>query len=109
MPAGERLMAAAQLDRPELKETAFVPALPTALVESSEDDDIFALIRRQNIVLHHPFDSFQPVIEFLRTAARDPGTLAIKACLYLVGGIPRWWKRCWMLSKRISRSPPWWS
>jgi polyphosphate kinase len=81
----KRLMDAAQLDRPELKETAFSPALPAALVENSEDDDIFALIRRQNIVLHHPFDSFQPVTEFLRTAARDPGTLAIKACLYRVG------------------------
>jgi polyphosphate kinase len=81
----KRLMDAAQLDRPELKDPAFVPALPAALVESSGDDDIFALIRRQNIVLHHPFDSFQPVIEFLQKAARDPGTLAIKACLYRVG------------------------
>jgi polyphosphate kinase len=81
----KRLMDVAQLDRPELKDPPFVPALPAALVESAEDDDVFALIRRQNILLHHPFDTFQPVIEFLRKAARDPAVLAIKACLYRVG------------------------
>src|SRR5262249_4046038 len=46
---------------------------------------VFAIIRRQDVLVHHPFDSFQPVIEFLSRAARDPGTLAIKACLYRVG------------------------
>ena len=81
----KRLMDVAQLDRPELKESAFVPALPAALVETAEEDDVFAMIRRQNILLHHPFDSFQPVIEFLRKAARDPAVLAIKSCLYRVG------------------------
>jgi polyphosphate kinase len=81
----KRLMDVAQLDRPELKDPAFVPALPAALVESAEEDDVFAQIRRQNILLHHPFDTFQPVIEFLRKAARDPAVLAIKACLYRVG------------------------
>lgn len=81
----KRLMDVAQLDRPEFKDAPFIPALPVALVESTEEDDVFAMIRRQNILLHHPFDTFQPVIEFLRKAARDPAVLAIKACLYRVG------------------------
>ena len=80
----KRLMDVYQLDRPELKDPPFVPAIPQALVETA-DDDIFAKIRTQGILLHHPFDSFQPVIEFLRKAARDPAVLAIKACLYRVG------------------------
>jgi polyphosphate kinase len=62
-----------------------VPALPVELAEGGEDDDLFSTIRRQNILLHHPFDSFLPVIEFLRKAARDPAVLAIKICLYRVG------------------------
>ena len=81
----KRLMDVAQLDRPELKDPPFVPALPAPLVESADEDDIFAMIRRRNVVLHHPFDTFQPVIEFLRKSARDPAVLAIKACLYRVG------------------------
>jgi polyphosphate kinase len=81
----KRLMDVYQLDRPELKDPPFVPAVPQALVQTGDDDDIFAKIRSQSILLHHPFDSFQPVIEFLRTAARDPAVLAIKSCLYRVG------------------------
>ena len=46
---------------------------------------LFAVIRRQDILLHHPFDSFQPVIDFLKKAAHDPNVLAIKICLYRVG------------------------
>jgi polyphosphate kinase len=80
----KRLMDLHNLDRPELKDAPFVPAVPPELAET-EEEDLFALIRRRDILLHHPFDSFQPVIEFLRKAARDPAVLAIKICLYRVG------------------------
>lgn len=81
----KRLYGIYALDRPELKDAVFVPAVPPPLVETIEDEDIFAAIRRRDILLHHPFDSFQPVVEFLRKAARDPAVLAIKICLYRVG------------------------
>ncbi|HEX8984996.1 MAG TPA: polyphosphate kinase 1 [Bryobacteraceae bacterium] len=81
----KRLMSLYNLDRPELKEPVFVPAVPPALNGEREDDDLFAVIRRQDVLLHHPFDSFQPVIEFLRKAAHDPDVVAIKICLYRVG------------------------
>jgi polyphosphate kinase len=80
-----RLMALYDIDRPDLKETPFVPSVPPALVPSSDEDDIFSLIRRRDILLHHPFDSFQPVVEFLQKSASDPNVLAIKMVLYRVG------------------------
>jgi polyphosphate kinase len=72
------------LSRPDLKDPPFVPAAPAALA-GSQEEDIFALVRQGDILLHHPFDSFQPVVEFLKVAARDPSVLAIKMCLYRVG------------------------
>jgi len=81
----KRLMSLYSLDRPELRDAPFVSTVPSALAEVSEEDDIFAAIRSRDILLHQPFDSFQPVIEFLRKAARDPAALAIKTCLYRVG------------------------
>jgi polyphosphate kinase len=77
-----RLRHLASIDRPELKERGFTPASPRT---EAEDEDLFALIRRGDTLLHHPFDSFQPVVDFLRTAARDPNVLAIKMTLYRVG------------------------
>lgn len=79
-----RVRQLARLDRPELKFPPFVPALPAALLKE-EDEDIFASIRRGEILLHHPFDSFQPVVGLLQKAARDPNVLAIKITLYRVG------------------------
>ncbi len=84
-PSLSRLMHLYALDRPDLKDPPFVPAIPRALVPVSEEDDLFTLIRRQNVLLHHPFESFQPVIDFLSKAARDPQVLAIKMVLYRVG------------------------
>ncbi|MCC6586820.1 MAG: polyphosphate kinase 1 [Bryobacterales bacterium] len=77
-----RLRNLGSLDRPNLKDTPFV-ARP--LQAKADDEDIFAQIRRGDILLHHPFDSFQPVVDFLRTAAKDPQVLAIKMTLYRVG------------------------
>jgi len=70
------------LDRYDLKYRPFLPSIPRALKEA---EDIFAAIRRQDILLHHPYDSFSPVIEFLQAAAHDPNVLAIKQTLYRVG------------------------
>ncbi|HLH19359.1 MAG TPA: polyphosphate kinase 1 [Bryobacteraceae bacterium] len=80
----KRLMEVWALDRPELKDPPFVPAVPAPLA-AADEEDIFAAIRHQNILLFHPFDSFQPVVEFLSRAARDPNVLAMKMCLYRVG------------------------
>ncbi len=81
----KRLMALYGVERPELKETPFVPAVAPDVAEAIEEEDLFTLIRRRDVFLHHPFDSFQPVVEFLRKAARDPAVLTIKICLYRVG------------------------
>jgi polyphosphate kinase len=71
------------IDRPDLKDPLLVPMLPPELDLSKED--IFAAIRRQDILLHHPYDSFSSVIEFVQAAARDPNVLAIKQSFYRVG------------------------
>jgi len=81
----KRLMTLHSLDRPDLRDAPFLAATPQELSEVNEEDDIFGVIRSRDILLHHPFDSFQPVIDFLRKAARDPAGLAIKTCLYRVG------------------------
>ena len=73
------------LNRPDLKWQTFVPASPSALEPESEEDDIFAAIRRRDILIHHPFDSFQPVIDLLQKSAADPNVLAVKMTLYRVG------------------------
>ena len=77
-----RLRHLAGLDRSELKDQPFTPSAPEGW---SEEEDIFSLIRRGDILLHHPFDCFQPVVDFLKAAARDPNVLAIKMTLYRVG------------------------
>jgi polyphosphate kinase len=79
------LMQLAVLDRPDLRDGGFVPAVPPGLEAATEDLDVFAAIRRGDILLHHPYDSFMPVVDFLRTTAHDPDVLAIKMTLYRVG------------------------
>lgn len=79
-----RLMELYSLDRPDLKDKPFVPSIPDAFGPESEED-VFSVVRQQDVLLHHPFESFQPVLEFLRQAARDPDVLAIKMTLYRVG------------------------
>ena len=78
-----RLLAVCDLvDRPDLKYPGFTPGLPTEL---SYSGDIFKVMRRRDVLLHHPFESFAPVIELLRQAAQDPEVLAIKQTLYRTG------------------------
>ena len=78
------LMGLTQIDRYDLKEPPFVPATPASL-NHDHDHDMFAAIRHDDIILHHPYDSFAPVVAFLQSAARDPDVLAIKQTLYRVG------------------------
>jgi polyphosphate kinase len=76
-----------QIDRYDLKYRSFVPAIPTIL-KSTPDmprGSIFSAIRGKDILLHHPYDSFVPVVDFLKAASRDPNVLAIKQTLYRVG------------------------
>jgi polyphosphate kinase len=73
------------VDRYDLKDTPFTPSLPPALSDHRIDGDIFAAIRARDILIHHPYDSFVPVVDFIRQAARDPDVLAIKMTLYRVG------------------------
>ena len=76
------LMQLLALDRPDLKDIPFQPSLPSDLAEGT---DIFSAIRHHDILLYHPYDSFSPVVNFLRQAAYDPDVLAIKMTLYRVG------------------------
>ncbi len=77
------LMELAALDRPDLKDSPFLPVIPAALATGEES--IFSVLRKHNILLYHPYDSFNPVVDFIRAAAQDPDVLAIKQTLYRVG------------------------
>ncbi|MGH8728020.1 MAG: polyphosphate kinase 1 [Burkholderiales bacterium] len=71
-----------RVDRPDLKFPPFTPGLPPALVKR---EDMFEAIRAGDILLHHPFQSFKPVVNFIKQAARDPQVLAIKQTVYRAG------------------------
>ena len=77
------------IERFDLKYGSFVPAVVSQFTSLESPDvsteSIFSAIRRENIILHLPYDSFAPVVEFLRAAARDPDVLAIKQTLYRAG------------------------
>ncbi len=70
------------VDRPDMKFSPFVPGLPKAVGKGA---NIFDSIRRNDILLHHPYQSFAPVIEFLNQAANDPQVVAIKMTVYRTG------------------------
>jgi polyphosphate kinase len=81
------LMTLHNIDRYNLKDQPFKPAIPRQ-ISTIDDESIFTKICDGDILLHHPYDSFGPVIEFLKTAANDPDVLAIKITLYRVGNKP---------------------
>jgi len=70
------------VQRPDLKYPIFTPGLPKRLALSG---DLFSVIRQNDLLLHHPYQSFTPVMDFVRQAAADPHVLAIKQTLYRAG------------------------
>src|SRR5947209_8837818 len=70
------------LDRPDLKDPPFTPRTPAELRKTSE---LFTAIQKHDLLMHHPYDSFDSVVEFIHAAAHDPDVLAIKQTLYRVG------------------------
>lgn len=78
-----RLLAVHDLvERPDLKYPPFTPALPHSLAPGAS---IFETIAKGDILLHHPYQSFVPVLEFMRQASKDPNVLAVKQTLYRTG------------------------
>ncbi len=73
------------IERDDLKYSHYESAIPKVFRHISHPRDIFEAIERGNILLHHPYDSFSPVVDFLNFAARDPKVLAVKQTLYRVG------------------------
>jgi polyphosphate kinase len=79
------LMSLLSIDRYDLKDIPFIPAIPKLLKTEGYDGNLFKAIRENDILVHHPYNSFEPVIQFLRQASKDTNVLAIKQTLYRVG------------------------
>jgi polyphosphate kinase len=76
-----------EVDRPELKEEAFVPATPPRLTDGETPKSVFATLREGDVLVHHPYDSFATSVQrFIEQAAADPKVLAIKQTLYRTSG-----------------------
>jgi polyphosphate kinase len=78
-----RVKALLSLDRPALNDKPFMPSIPKGF--AGPRGEIFRTIQEGDVLLHHPFESFQPIVDFLRAASEDPDVLAIKMTLYRVG------------------------
>ena len=72
----------ALVDRPDLKYGPFAPGLPTSIALGG---DMFQILRSKDVLLHHPYQSFNPVLELISQASRDPRVLAVKQTLYRTG------------------------
>ena len=87
----EDLMELPPIDRPDLKDPPFLaaPLFPVArdVAANGQEDgpDIFAILRRRDILVHHPYQSFNAVVDFIRAASTDPTVVAIKQTLYRIG------------------------
>ncbi|MFZ6027631.1 MAG: polyphosphate kinase 1 [Chloroflexota bacterium] len=82
------LMGLCQIERYDLHDMPYKAVTPAPLNCATPETDVFETIRCGDMLLHHPYDSFQPVIDFLQNAATDPDVLAIKQTLYRVGKNP---------------------
>ncbi len=78
-----RLLSLCDIDRPDLKQVPFTPVNVSPLRDPAH---IFDILRTQDVLLHHPYDSFQPVVDFVEQAARDPAVFALKQTLYRTSG-----------------------
>ncbi|HEV2765024.1 MAG TPA: polyphosphate kinase 1, partial [Pyrinomonadaceae bacterium] len=76
------LMALYKLGRPDLKDKPLKPVIPDVLKTAPS---VFDVVGRRDVILHHPYNNYSTVIDFLRQAAHDPQVLAIKMCLYRTG------------------------
>jgi len=83
MLATSDLWALVGIDEPGLHDPPFTPAIPKRLLGVT---DMFAVIREGDLLLHHPYESFDPVVQFVQQAANDPSVLAIKQTLYRTSG-----------------------
>jgi polyphosphate kinase len=81
------LAAIADLDRPDLRWPSFTPRTAAALAVPTGEEDVFAVLREQDVLVHHPYDAFSTSIQaFIEQASRDPKVLAIKVTLYRTSG-----------------------
>ena len=85
-PLGTANLMSLPVTRPDLRFPEFVPRIVDL---GDEDESVFTILQRGDVLLHHPYDSFIGVLEFLQAAAEDPDVLAIKQTLYRTGDDPR--------------------
>ena len=76
------LISLLKLPRPDLKD---IPYHPAPLATEEENEDMFSVIRKGDVLLHHPYDAFGAVVQFVKNATEDPNVLAIKQTLYRIG------------------------